>query len=92
MLGAKGLTLPIPLLCRWVDLGVGLASGVFAFSEYQKRNFPEERRLLPLLQRGYNRDKQNDRLAAEAELEKEASVEIAKLMENEQIGTANARS
>lgn len=77
---------------RWVDLGVGIASGVFAFNEYQKRNYPEERRLLPLLKRGYNQDKQNDRLAAEAELEKEASVELAKLMESEQLNTTGTRS
>jgi hypothetical protein len=75
-----------------VDLGVGIASGVFAFNEYQKRNHPEERRLIPLLKRGYNANKQTDRLAAEAELEKEASVELAKLMESERTSTTGARS
>lgn len=45
-----------------------------------------------MLKRGYNVDKQKERLAAEAELEKEASVELAKLLEGEQVNTTGIRS
>lgn len=78
------------LFDRWVDIGLGLASGVFAFHTAQAKYVPEDRRLIPLLKRGYNADKQKERLAAEAELEKEASVELAKLLEGEQQDSTTA--
>lgn len=51
---------------------------------------PEDRRLQALLNRGYNVDKQKQKLAAEAELEKEASAELAKLFEAEQKNNKTA--
>lgn len=77
---------------RWVDIGIGIASGLFAFNQSQLKNVPEDQRLFSLLKRGYNIDQQKERLAAEAELEKEASAELAKLLEGEQTNTSGARS
>lgn len=77
-------------LDRWFDIGIGLASGVFAFHTYQMKYIPEDRRLQTLLKRGYNVDKQKERLAAEAELENEATAELAKLFEGEQGNSKNS--
>lgn len=78
---------PSCLSRRWADLAFGIAGGVLAFRTYQKKNIPEDRQLLALLQRGYDADKQKQRLAAEAELEQEATAELSKLFENEQNST-----
>lgn len=64
---------------RWADVALGVSSGVFAFHQSQQKWVAEERRLVALLKRGYDVDKQKEKRLAEAELEKEASEELSKL-------------